>query len=125
MFKPLILDIMEWKDKQKNSKMPEQPQSIAVDNRDPPINREKTCPLLPRVFYNTGRHHTMSEYSRGNAPATEFQIYTWMDARELTVLSFKEDLMNRAVLILTDNISTASTRTSGTLGVQAQASQVW
>ena len=68
--------------------MPEQPQSIVGDNRDPPIDREKTCPLLLRVFYNTGRHHSMSEYSRGNTPASELQIYTWMDAtlKELTSL---------------------------------------
>ncbi|KAL3882282.1 hypothetical protein ACJMK2_028644 [Sinanodonta woodiana] len=60
------------------------------DHREPekPIDREKTCPLLLRVFYNTGRHHAMSEYSRGSVPTNELQIYTWMDAtlKELTSL---------------------------------------
>ncbi|TKC44743.1 hypothetical protein EI555_008338 [Monodon monoceros] len=52
-----------------------------------PIDREKTCPLLLRVFTtNYGRHHRMHEFSRGNVPSCELQIYTWMDAtlKELT-----------------------------------------
>ncbi|KAH9420175.1 Histone deacetylase complex subunit sap18 [Dermatophagoides pteronyssinus] len=53
------------------------------------VDREKKCPLLLRVFINTsGRHYHLSEYSRGNAPSKEVQIYTWMDAtlKELTGL---------------------------------------
>ena len=48
----------------------------------------QTCPLLLRVFLANGRHHIVSEYSRGNVPANELQIYTWMDAtlKELTGL---------------------------------------
>ncbi|XP_049503308.1 histone deacetylase complex subunit SAP18 isoform X2 [Panthera uncia] len=48
-----------------------------------------TCPLLLRVFTtNNGRHHRMDEFSRGNVPSSELQIYTWMDAtlKELTSL---------------------------------------
>ncbi|XP_013411007.1 histone deacetylase complex subunit SAP18 [Lingula anatina] len=54
----------------------------------PAIDREKTCPLLLRVFCSTGRHNPVSEYSRGNTPSNELQIYTWMDAtlKELTNL---------------------------------------
>ncbi|XP_037601502.1 histone deacetylase complex subunit SAP18 [Cebus imitator] len=45
-----------------------------------PIDREKTCPLLLRVFTtNNGRHHRMDEFSRGNVPSSELQIYTWTD----------------------------------------------
>nr|XP_054599148.1 histone deacetylase complex subunit SAP18 isoform X1 [Nothobranchius furzeri] len=58
-----------------------------------PIDREKvnvwTCPLLLRVFTtNSGRHHRIEEFSRGNVPSSELQIYTWMDAtlKELTGL---------------------------------------
>ncbi|XP_033002200.1 histone deacetylase complex subunit SAP18 [Lacerta agilis] len=54
-----------------------------------PIDREKTCPLLLRVFTtNNGRHHRMDEFARGNVPSSELQIYTWMDAtlKELTSL---------------------------------------
>ncbi|CAG0901327.1 unnamed protein product [Darwinula stevensoni] len=53
-----------------------------------PIDREKTCPLLLRVFYNFGRHHALNEYNRGNVPTNELQIYTWMDAtlKEITSL---------------------------------------
>ncbi|KFM64398.1 Histone deacetylase complex subunit SAP18, partial [Stegodyphus mimosarum] len=52
------------------------------------IDREKTCPLLLRVFLNNGRHHSFTEYTRGNVPSNELQIYTWMDAtlKELTGL---------------------------------------
>lgn len=55
---------------------------------DIPIDREKTCPLLLRVFCNAGRHHNIMQYSRGNVPANELHIYTWMDAtlREITSL---------------------------------------
>lgn len=39
---------------------------------------QKTCPLLLRVFTtNNGRHHRMDEFSRGNVPSSELQIYTW------------------------------------------------
>jgi len=53
-----------------------------------PINREKTCPLLLRVFCCTGRHNHMHEYANGSVPANELQIYTWMDAslKELSSL---------------------------------------
>uniref|UniRef100_A0A8C6SXY7 Histone deacetylase complex subunit SAP18 n=1 Tax=Neogobius melanostomus TaxID=47308 RepID=A0A8C6SXY7_9GOBI len=54
-----------------------------------PIDREKTCPLLLRVFTtNNGRHHRADEFARGNVPSSELQIYTWMDAtlKELTSL---------------------------------------
>ncbi|CAG9801685.1 unnamed protein product [Chironomus riparius] len=53
------------------------------------IDREKTCPLLLRVFCSSsGRHHSMNEYSHGSAPSNELQIYTWLDAslKELTQL---------------------------------------
>lgn len=53
-----------------------------------PVDREKTCPLLLRVFCSTGRHHPMSVYVRGQTPNNELQIYTWLDAtlKELTSL---------------------------------------
>nr|XP_054752938.1 histone deacetylase complex subunit SAP18-like [Lytechinus pictus] len=63
-----------------------------VDNKPPapenPIDREKTCPLLLRVFCNNNRHHQEHEFSRGTVPANELQIYTWMDAtlKELSSL---------------------------------------
>jgi len=59
-----------------------------LNNTNKPIDREKTCPLLLRVFCNTGRHSQLSDYSRGATPNNELQIYTWMDAtlKELTSL---------------------------------------
>lgn len=51
------------------------------------VDREKTCPLLLRVFTNFGRHNNISDYHNGHPP-NQLQIYTWMDAtlRELTNL---------------------------------------
>ncbi|KAK7292553.1 hypothetical protein RJT34_15404 [Clitoria ternatea] len=54
-----------------------------------PVDREKTCPLLLRVFTKIGSHHTMEDFAvRGKEPKDEVQIYTWKDAtlRELTDL---------------------------------------
>ncbi|KAJ9188409.1 hypothetical protein P3X46_003768 [Hevea brasiliensis] len=54
-----------------------------------PVDREKTCPLLLRVFTKIGNHHSKEEFAvRGKEPKDEVQIYTWKDAtlRELTDL---------------------------------------
>ncbi|KAK6935305.1 Sin3 associated polypeptide p18, partial [Dillenia turbinata] len=54
-----------------------------------PVDREKTCPLLLRVFTKIGSHHTPEDFGvRGKEPKDEVQIYTWKDAtlRELTDL---------------------------------------
>eukprot|EP00897_Mesotaenium_endlicherianum_P007485 jgi/Mesen1/6765/ME000346S05940 len=53
------------------------------------VDREKTCPLLLRVFTKHGDHHKLEEFgTRGREPKDEVQIYTWRDAtlRELTDL---------------------------------------
>ncbi|EYU32901.1 hypothetical protein ABFS83_03G068900 [Erythranthe nasuta] len=58
-------------------------------NRPEPVDREKTCPLLLRVFTKVGGHHTDEDFAvRGKEPKDEVQIYTWLDAtlRELTDL---------------------------------------
>ena len=57
--------------------------------KEPEKNQEKTCLLLLHIFTtNTGGHHGMDEFSHGNMPSSELQIYTWMDAtlKELTSL---------------------------------------
>ncbi|XP_010255598.1 PREDICTED: histone deacetylase complex subunit SAP18 [Nelumbo nucifera] len=54
-----------------------------------PVDREKTCPLLLRVFTKIGSHHAKEDFAvRGKEPKEEVQIYTWKDAtlRELTDL---------------------------------------
>ncbi|XP_055702522.1 histone deacetylase complex subunit SAP18 [Phlebotomus papatasi] len=66
-------------------------ESMIVEEKPVPtkvVDREKTCPLLLRVFCSTGRHHSAAEYAHGNVPSNELQIYTWQDAtlRELTTL---------------------------------------
>ncbi|NP_001161657.1 Sin3A associated protein [Saccoglossus kowalevskii] len=65
---------------------------LEIDNsqKEPikPVDREKTCPLLLRVFCSHNNHHRLGEYARGNVPANELQIYTWLDAtlKELSSL---------------------------------------
>ncbi|KAF4369537.1 hypothetical protein CsatB_003931 [Cannabis sativa] len=57
--------------------------------RSEPVDREKTCPLLLRVFTKIGGHHSEEDFAvRGKEPKDEVQIYTWKDAtlRELTDL---------------------------------------
>jgi len=52
------------------------------------IDRQKSVPLLLRVFTRTGAHHTAEDF-QGREPAKdEIQIYTWKDAslKELTEL---------------------------------------
>jgi len=55
-------------------------ESVVVEEQEKPIDREKTCPLLLRVFCSTGRHNSLSDFSNGQVPGNELQIYTWMDA---------------------------------------------
>lgn len=67
------------------------------------VDREKTCPLLLRVFTSKGkfwiffstqnqndldRHHRPDDFSRNQTPTNELQVYTWMDAslKEITNL---------------------------------------
>lgn len=52
------------------------------------IDREKTCPILIRVFVGTA-HLASNEYGSGKLPAEqELHIHTWLDAsiRELATL---------------------------------------
>jgi len=54
------------------------PQSAVKEEPVKVVDREKTCPLLLRVFVSdNGRHHRCDEYSRGSLPGNELQIYTW------------------------------------------------
>lgn len=45
-----------------------------------PVDREKTCPLLLRVFYREGQHNPPQDFRGNRLPVDELQIYTWMDA---------------------------------------------
>ena len=52
-----------------------------------PVDREKTCPLLLRVFTKIGSPHSKEDFAvRGKEPKDEVQVYTWKVAtlRELT-----------------------------------------
>ncbi|XP_020625864.1 histone deacetylase complex subunit SAP18-like [Orbicella faveolata] len=56
------------------------------------IDREKTCPLLLRVFCNQGRHHRLDEYSRTALPSNELQVYTWKDATLKELMSLVKEV---------------------------------
>ncbi|GAB4861858.1 hypothetical protein Ancab_037114 [Ancistrocladus abbreviatus] len=77
----------------RTERLPPPPPGLPPSRRLPPppvyIDREKTCPLLLRVFTKLGSHHVRADFAdRGKEPKNEFQIYTWKDAtlRELTDL---------------------------------------
>uniref|UniRef100_A0A0A9ZFE3 18 kDa Sin3-associated polypeptide n=1 Tax=Lygus hesperus TaxID=30085 RepID=A0A0A9ZFE3_LYGHE len=61
---------------------------VRVEDHDKPVDREKTCPLLLRLFVCTGRHNSPNDFRGVNLPSNELQIYTWLDAtlREITGL---------------------------------------
>lgn len=44
---------------------------------DAGVNREKTCPLLLRMFYSSIKHNNVMEYQKGRTPSNELQVYTW------------------------------------------------
>lgn len=74
-------------------------ESKVEERKDPnykPVDREKTCPLLLRVFLSTGRHSNINEYRRGNVPANELQIYTWMDATLKEICSLVQEVNSDA-----------------------------
>uniref|UniRef100_A0A3Q4I319 18 kDa Sin3-associated polypeptide n=1 Tax=Neolamprologus brichardi TaxID=32507 RepID=A0A3Q4I319_NEOBR len=55
-------------------------------NTEQEVKAQREC---KKVFTtNSGRHHRVDEFARGNVPSSELQIYTWMDAtlKELTSL---------------------------------------
>ncbi|XP_068696193.1 histone deacetylase complex subunit SAP18-like [Montipora foliosa] len=58
----------------------------------PSVDREKTCPLLLRVFCNQGRHHRLDEYSRTALPSNELQVYTWKDATLKELMSLVKEV---------------------------------
>ena len=46
---------------------------------DKPLDREKVCPMLLRVFVANNRHNPMSEYNSrngGSVPPSELQMHT-------------------------------------------------
>ncbi|XP_042886006.1 histone deacetylase complex subunit SAP18-like [Penaeus japonicus] len=98
------------------------------DTNEKPIDREKTCPLLLRVFCSNGRHNSLAEYRRGNTPPNELQIYTWMDAtlREIgsLILEVNPDTRRRGTVFefrlvcpeSTKNIARLKTLGSITIG---------
>merc|ERR1711894_56354 len=65
-----------------------------TNNRDKlaKIEREKTCPLLLRVFCQLGRHHRVDEFSSSKTPASELQIYTWKDATLKELMSLVKEV---------------------------------
>ncbi|XP_047469781.1 histone deacetylase complex subunit SAP18-like [Penaeus chinensis] len=89
------------------------------DTNEKPIDREKTCPLLLRVFCSNGRHNSLAEYRRGNTPPNELQIYTWMDAtlREIgsLILEVNPDTRRRGTVFEFCLVCLESTKNMGRL----------
>ncbi|KAF1760689.1 hypothetical protein GCK72_008938 [Caenorhabditis remanei] len=65
--------------------------SQVVAGQDKPVDREKVCPMLLRVFCGNNRHNPIGEFNNrngGSVPPNELLMHTWMDCslRELTNL---------------------------------------
>ncbi|XP_057305912.1 histone deacetylase complex subunit SAP18-like [Hydractinia symbiolongicarpus] len=56
------------------------------------IDREKTCPLLLRVFCQIGKHHRTEEFAHNKTPSNELQIYTWKDASLKELMSLVKEV---------------------------------
>ncbi|KAG0329625.1 mtDNA inheritance, partitioning of the mitochondrial organelle [Dissophora globulifera] len=48
----------------------------------PPLDREKLCPFLLRMYYCQGQHHRVDDFSPTSTPpqSSELRLYTWKDA---------------------------------------------
>ncbi|VDL60086.1 unnamed protein product [Hymenolepis diminuta] len=53
---------------------------VLGERSDGRIDREKTCPLLLRIFINQIYHNRIKEYSHKSFPSNELRAYTWLDA---------------------------------------------
>ncbi|KAM7533534.1 hypothetical protein Aperf_G00000125204 [Anoplocephala perfoliata] len=53
---------------------------VLGERSDGRIDREKTCPLLLRIFVSQIYHNKVHEYSRKSHPSNELRAYTWLDA---------------------------------------------
>ncbi|KAH9277678.1 Histone deacetylase complex subunit SAP18 [Echinococcus granulosus] len=60
---------------------------VLGERSDGRIDREKTCPLLLRLFCGHCSHNKIYEYSRKSFPLNELQAYTWLDATLLELSS--------------------------------------
>jgi len=56
-----------------------------------PIDRNKRCPFLLRVFVSHNQHNELSSYQNGSVPSNELLIYTWQDAKLKEVAQLIKD----------------------------------
>ena len=55
------------------------PKAPAVKKEKVPIEREKVCPLLLRVFPRSFSHYNPADFANGRTPRDELNMHTWMD----------------------------------------------
>jgi histone deacetylase complex subunit SAP18 len=73
---------VDWRDRRGDRVMAERPHNNTGPMRGPPqqkepeieIDREKTCPLLMRVFTKIGTHHGLEDFAKADALPKEIQI---------------------------------------------------
>mmetsp|Transcript_28461 Transcript_28461/g.71482 ORF Transcript_28461/g.71482 Transcript_28461/m.71482 type:complete len:147 (-) Transcript_28461:308-748(-) len=67
--------------------LPKQQQQQQPETDKKPVDREKVCPFLLRVFIKVGANFREENFARSTI-TEDVQIYTWFDAsvRELTAL---------------------------------------
>eukprot|EP01098_Paradermamoeba_levis_P010143 TRINITY_DN4246_c0_g1_i1.p1 TRINITY_DN4246_c0_g1~~TRINITY_DN4246_c0_g1_i1.p1 ORF type:complete len:217 (+),score=71.99 TRINITY_DN4246_c0_g1_i1:102-752(+) len=93
-------------DREREERKPEERKIPAGIEKKPfVVDREKTCPLLLRIFFKRGGHQRSEDFSFiSKEPEDESQIYTWRDAtlREITELikEVKPEVRKRDVRLL-------------------------
>jgi histone deacetylase complex subunit SAP18 len=62
------------------------------------IDREKTCPLLLRMFCRVNAHHHLDEFKNNRYPSAEDElvVYTWRDANLLELAGLVKDMFKEA-----------------------------
>eukprot|EP01068_Selenidium_serpulae_P016005 Selendium_serpulae@DN6258_c2_g1_i3.p2 len=99
----------------------------------PPVDRDKVCPFLLRVFYSMGEHHPMSDFEpHGKVPAHhEFQTYSWSDATLRELVDLVKDVIPEArgrrkrlsfKMICSDESGTGTAKDMGIVHSQFRAS---
>lgn len=69
-----------------------------MSGRNKRIDREKTCPLLLKMFCCINGHHHLDEYGQDRHPSTEDElvVYTWRDASLSELAGLVKDVFEDA-----------------------------
>ncbi|KAI8646367.1 Sin3 associated polypeptide p18-domain-containing protein [Parasitella parasitica] len=61
-----------------------------------PVDREKDCPFLLRIFHRNGGHNLNNQYTVDSVPSEELSIYTWKNATLEEIAQLIEQIIPEA-----------------------------